>query len=136
MADGCDARGLAGGQQAPPDRSAEGCHALINDDTQTTATTIADVAVRDSSAIVCLRGEIDVANHDELRAALLAARASARELTIELAEVDFIDWTATAIIVGAINELRARGGRIELIAPRPHVCRLFRVMGLDELLSA
>ena len=127
--------GWRGDSRLLPIDTAEGCHTLINDESKTVAT-IADVALQGNSAVVSLRGEIDVANHDELRAALLAARASATELIIELSDVDFIDWTAAAIVVGAVNEVRARGGRIELVEPSPQVRRLFRVMGLDELLSA
>lgn len=97
---------------------------------------IADVIVCGTSAIVRLHGEIDVANHDELRAALRTARASATHLSIELADVEFIDWTATAIILGTVNELRARGGQITLIGARPQVRRMLFLLGLDELLSA
>ena len=107
---------------------------MISDDA--TTATIADVLVRESSATVRLRGEIDVANHDELRAALLAARAPTTELIIELTDLAFIDWTATAIVLGTVNEVRARGGRITLVEPRPQVRRLFYLMGLDGLLSA
>ena len=125
---------MARGKQAPLPLRAEGCQALISDDA--TTATIADVRVRESSAIVRLRGEIDVANHDELRAALRAARATTTELIIELTDLAFIDWTATAIVLSAVNDVRARGGRVTLVEPRPQVRRLFFLMGLDGPLSA
>jgi len=98
-------------------------------------TSTTHVAVRDSAVVLRLRGEIDLVNHEELRASLLAARAKATHLTIDMSDLAFIDNIGGGLILGAVNELRARHARVVLVGAQPSVRRLMFLLGLQDFLA-
>ena len=58
----------------------------------------------DDAAKVLVEGEVDVSNADQLRSAVDAALAgSAPEVTIDLAQVPYIDSTGIGVLVGAAH---------------------------------
>jgi anti-anti-sigma factor len=91
--------------------------------------------VSGGDALVALRGEFDLTNHDELRDALLAGRAAA-SLTVDLSEVRFIDWTGIALILAAATDMRDQGGRAVLASCSPAVRRILHALRVDYLLAS
>lgn len=85
--------------------------------------------------IVGLRGELDLAAADELRARLRAAcHATENRLIIDLAELTFIDSTGLSILVDFHEKTRQAGGAMVLVAPPPSVVRVLDITGLDKYL--
>lgn len=83
-------------------------------------------------------GEIDLRTAQLLRSRLIEI---GRELTatgvlrlvVDFADVAFCDASGLGALVGAHNDLRARGGELALARVRPAQRRLFQVTGLDRL---
>jgi anti-sigma B factor antagonist len=89
----------------------------------------------DGDAIVVrLRGDLDLYNVEQVRAALAGAvdRTPAR-LVVDLDQVDFVDSTALGALVEARRGLGA--GAFRVAAPRPEVRRALEVSGLDRHLD-
>jgi anti-sigma B factor antagonist len=84
-------------------------------------------------ALVALRGELDLAAAEELRARLRTACEEARgRIVLELSELEFVDSTGLSILVEYHQETRMAGGRLILVAPRPNVVRVLGITGLDR----
>ena len=66
--------------------------------------------------------------------ATLAVTAG-RNLTLDLAAVDFLTSTALTRFVRLDRALKTRGGRLTLVNVRPAVREVFAVTGLDRLLD-
>jgi anti-anti-sigma factor len=92
------------------------------------------VAVRPDSAE--LSGELDVTGVDELWAALdELVDSGCRLVTVDLADLDFLDAAGLGILVRAHCELVAAGGRLVLTGVRPAQHRLLEITGLDRVLA-
>ena len=73
----------------------------------------------DDAAKVLVEGEVDVSNADQLRSAVDAALAgSAPEVTIDLAQVPYIDSTGIGVLVGAATARRRPASSSSSRAPR------------------
>ena len=73
-----------------------------------------------------LRGELDMNGVIETERAIReAARLSATELTIDLAELTFMDLFGARTLLRVADEAQADGRRVVIANPRPHVRRLF-----------
>jgi anti-anti-sigma factor len=68
------------------------------------------------TAIVKLRGELDVSNKPCLTRALAGASEQATVL-VDLSECTFADSSVVTALVTASAELRERGGRLEVVIP-------------------
>ena len=68
------------------------------------------------TAIVKLRGELDLSTKTRLSRALAVASAQATVL-VDLSECTFADTTVVAALVAASADVRKRGGRLELVIP-------------------
>ena len=80
--------------------------------------------------IVALRGELDLADAEEVAAVLAAAAAGRRKMVVDLADLAFIDCRGAAALVRAQRLVRQAGGDLLLAAPRPLVQRVFVLSGL------
>ena len=79
-----------------------------------------------------LRGELEIANHDVISAVVCAAVARAPQvLRLDLAEVTFIDVASCRQFAELTREFRAVGGQLLLVAPKPAVERLLRLVRID-----
>ena len=85
---------------------------------------------------VLVSGEVDVSNADELRTALDQALSSgATELTVDLAEVPYIDSTGIGVLVGAAHHAAERGVRLEVARPQRNVARVLGLLGVTSELN-
>lgn len=99
------------------------CGITVNADTDT------------HSAVVVVRGEIDLASADALAATLdEQLRCGLRYVTIDLAAVTFLDSTALRMLLDAHNEFLAGNGTLTLTGVGNLAARLLRITGLDGVL--
>ncbi len=94
-----------------------------------------DLVVRDCAnyLIVALRGELDLADAEEVAAELAAVAAGRRKTVVDLADLAFIDCRGAAALARAQRRVRQAGGDLRLAAPRPLVQRVFVLSGLIDV---
>ena len=87
------------------------------------------------AVVVAVRGEIDLHNSPELRGDLLdlLARQSPNRLILNLAEVPYMDSSAVAVLVEALQKIRKTGGRIFLTSLQPRVKGLLEIARLGTI---
>lgn len=96
--------------------------------------------VRDgSTAVLRLRGELDVATAGRLRVRLNDLLEPARtdpvlRLVVDLSRLPFCDLSGIAVLLEAQNVLAARGGEVVLLRPPLVLRRALSALGLAELL--
>ena len=83
---------------------------------------------------VAVRGEIDIATSDELRSALLALfDQGARQVTVDLAELGFIDSTGLGALIRVLKHYRQEGGDLKLARPTRPVAKVLEITNLTKL---
>jgi anti-sigma B factor antagonist len=88
----------------------------------------------DGDVRVAVRGEIDIASSDELRAALLGLMdQGARHVVVDLAELDFIDSTGLGALIRVLKRYRTEGGDLKLANPTRPVAKVLEITSLDQL---
>jgi len=93
-----------------------------------------DVALHGTRATIWVAGELDLATRGELASALRAAQAAgALDLCLDLRAVDFLDAGSIGLLLGARQELEARGGSLQVRAASPPVLRVLEVLDLMAL---
>src|SRR5215213_2222306 len=87
------------------------------------------------AVVVAVRGEIDQHNSPELRGDLLdiLARQSPSRLVLNLGEVPYMDSSAVAVLVEALQKIRKTGGRIFLTSLQPRVKGLLEIARLGTI---
>lgn len=89
-----------------------------------------------AASAVVVSGEVDVSNADELRSALDTALASsAPALTVDLAEVPYIDSTGIGVLVGAAHRAAEKDVRLEVARPQRNVARVLGLLGVTAELN-
>jgi anti-sigma B factor antagonist len=89
---------------------------------------------RSGTVVLALNGDADLHSASELRVCLGAAiEAGAAVLVVDLSEVTFIDSMALGVLLEAMKRLRARGGVLRIVGPRPDVRRVFELTLLDRI---
>jgi anti-sigma B factor antagonist len=86
--------------------------------------------------VVVVHGEIDVATSPLLRRELneLVGRG-AHDITLEFADVSFVDSSGLGVLVGAYKRLRDGGdGGIRIVGAQPSVRKVFEITGLESAL--
>jgi len=86
-------------------------------------------------AFVTLKGDFDADNAPRVQEALAALTDREQPIIFLLmTELKYIDSAGLGVLVGALKQAAARGGRIVLIQPSPFVSRVLRVTALDKVL--
>lgn len=96
------------------------------------------VSTREESGrtVVTAAGEVDVYTAPKLDEALTAALADGADaLVVDLSGVDFLDSTGLSVLVKALEVLRGRGGRLDVVVAVERVAKVFRITGLDEMVA-
>ena len=88
-----------------------------------------------SAEIVVVRGEIDLATADAVRAELRAAFERAGTVVLDLREVDFMDTQGLAVVIEAQHAADDDGTRFAITRAPDHVHRLFDMIGLTPRLT-
>jgi anti-sigma B factor antagonist len=86
------------------------------------------------TAVVTVRGEIDVASAPELRTLLHDVCGSdASTVAVDLRAVTFLDSSALGVLVGALRRCRENESDFRLIIDSPRLLRIFDITGLTSV---
>ena|ERR1700722_15304668 len=86
------------------------------------------------AVIVNVQGEVDLHNSPELRSVLLSVLTPVpKRLILNLDKVPYMDSSAVAVLVEALQKLRPSGGRVMLICLQPRVRGLLEIARLDSI---
>lgn len=95
-----------------------------------------DISTDGDVSLVRVRGEIDVTTAPDLREVLLLAHdCTARDVTVDLRRVSFIDSKAIAILVHVHRDLAAVGHRLRIQNARGSVEKVLRLTGVTDYLA-
>ena len=101
-----------------------------------TGTDLVTDARREGDAVLAsLRGEIDLHNSPQVRAALLGMLQSQQpqRLVLNLSQVPYMDSSAIAVLVESLQKIRKTGGKIYLTDLQPRVKGLLEIARLDSI---
>ncbi|MEU5879316.1 STAS domain-containing protein [Spirillospora sp. NPDC047279] len=85
----------------------------------------------DGLTVVSLRGELDIANADDLRQELQSARREhGDDVVLDLADLEFMDSHGLSVIIAGFKAASAAGGGLVIAAPRPIVRRTLDITGI------
>jgi anti-sigma B factor antagonist len=85
--------------------------------------------------VLVLHGGADLHAAPELRDRLGAAiDAGDSGIVVDLTKTSFLDSTALGVLLGALKRLRESDGRIQIVASRPEIRRIFEITLLDQVL--
>jgi anti-anti-sigma factor len=78
--------------------------------------------------------EIDLANADSLRAALLAAaEAGTPVVVVDMTQTAFCDSTGLNVLVRAHKQLESLGRELRIVFREPTLLRIFTVTGINSM---
>lgn len=90
----------------------------------------------DGANKLLVAGEVDVSNADELRARVDSALEGADgSLTVDLAEVPYIDSTGIGVLVGAAHRASEAGKKLVVARPQKNVDRVLGLLGVADDLN-
>lgn len=90
---------------------------------------------RGTTHVVGMSGELDLATAPRLRDELRAVEASdAREIILDLADLNFMDSRGLTLIIGADARFKANGKRLKLLRGPAPVQRIFEITATVESL--
>ncbi len=93
------------------------------------------VDVEDSSVVVRVSGELDVATAPLLAAVLAGAEAGGPGAVVDLSDVTFIDTRSVGVIAAAHERLGSCSVGLTIRAPSPVARRLLELVGLTRLIE-
>jgi anti-sigma B factor antagonist len=95
------------------------------------------VEVTGGVPVVAAPEEIDIANADALRAALLQAAARGHgTLVVDMSRTRFCDSSGLHALVAAHRRARAEDGEVLLVIPDPAVLRVFALTAMDRVIPS
>lgn len=90
-----------------------------------------------AGAVIELTGDLDYHTAPEVRAALLATDLHrGQQLVLDLTGLSFCDSSGITVLIAARNHALASDATIALAAVPDRVSRIFRIVGLDQVLPA
>ncbi len=95
-------------------------------------------ARQEGSEVFCtIAGEIDLHTSPELRTELLdiLQKTAAKNLTLDLSNVPYMDSSAIAVMVEALQRLRKLGGSVALTHLQPRVKGLLEIARLNTIFT-
>lgn len=92
----------------------------------------------DGSAVLAVRGELDLCTSPELWSAtaeVVAQLPPDTDLVLDARRLEFLDAAGLGVLVRLDNALRAAGSSLRVQEPPPPVRKVFEITELDHLLS-
>tara|TARA_Y100001935_G_C16903398_1_gene312819 strand:+ start:35 stop:349 length:315 start_codon:yes stop_codon:yes gene_type:complete len=91
---------------------------------------------RDNWVILQINGEIDMATGPELRQRIVQyVQEGHVHIVIDLTDVDFIDSTGLGVLIGGLKRTRSHGGDLQCIGLSESLKEMFKLTGLDAVLT-
>src|SRR5918995_39611 len=79
-------------------------------------------------------GELDLYTCPEFENELMRVISNGAEhVVVDLTQTTFIDSTALGVLLGALESLRARDGRLSVVSADDNILRVFEVTGLHPI---
>lgn len=86
--------------------------------------------------VVVAPEEIDIANAEALRSALLKAAANGHgRLVVDMPQTRFCDSSGLHTLAAAHNRAQAEGREVLLVIPSPPVLRVFALTAMDRVVA-
>lgn len=92
-----------------------------------------DVQREGDDAVVHLAGELDISTSPDLQDALAELTNAPRRVAVDLSDLEFMDSTGLAALLGAHKALSEHGGTLELRHPSKMIVNLVQITGLDDV---
>jgi anti-sigma B factor antagonist len=87
-------------------------------------------------AVVTVEGEVDAANVDDVRRAIVRGAAGADLVVVDLTEATYMDSSMIGLLLTVAKELREQRGDLRVVAPETGRCRRVLVLsGVEDLFS-
>jgi anti-sigma B factor antagonist len=87
------------------------------------------------SMVITIHGDLDIVTSPRLDQCLTQAQSTHRQIILDLADVDFLDTSALAVIVGHWKKLEAAGGMLALAGARYRYTKTLWITGLADKLT-
>jgi anti-anti-sigma factor len=92
-----------------------------------------ELAAGDSTHVIALTGELDVATVEAFNAAVeRAVSDGVAAVVADLTQVTFIDSSGLAAMLGALRSLDHAGARLVIACANPTVLRVFEITGTEQ----
>jgi anti-sigma B factor antagonist len=85
--------------------------------------------------VISIRGDLDIVTSPQLDDCLAQTRRDGDQIVLDLANVDFMDTSALAVIVGHWKKIEARGGTLALAGARYRYTKTLWITGLADRLA-
>ncbi|MBM6754990.1 STAS domain-containing protein [Collinsella tanakaei] len=83
--------------------------------------------------LISVAGEVDISNVDALRDRIdLALEQPTAKITLDFANVSYIDSTGIGVLVGAAHHAAEHEKGFEVINAQPNVMRVAQLLGVDR----
>lgn len=107
----------------------------MSDAQPATSDIVPAVRLEGDTLVLGVRGEIDLHNSPDLRTELLDLlnRQSPKRLVLNLAQVPYMDSSAIAVMVEALQKVRKAGGKVLLTDLQPRVKSLLEIARLGSI---
>ena len=93
-------------------------------------------AEKAGKTLVTVVGEVDVSNAGELREAVDSAlEVAPAAVSVDLAEVSYIDSTGIGVLVGAATRAQEAGVAFSVAHPQTNVKRVLGLLGVERQLN-
>lgn len=90
----------------------------------------------EDKAVVKVVGELDLATAPRLRQALAdLSKKGAKQVTVDLAEMEFIDSTGLSVLIAAWKRMRENGGDLALQSPNALAMKVFEITGATSVFT-
>jgi anti-sigma B factor antagonist len=90
---------------------------------------------RGDSIVIAIHGDLDIVTSPLLDDRMTQAQSTHQRVILDLADVDFLDTSALAVIVGHWKKLAAAGGMLALAGARYRYTKTLWITGLADKLT-
>jgi anti-sigma B factor antagonist len=85
--------------------------------------------------VITIRGDLDIVTSPQLDECLTSAEGTHIRIILDLTDVDFLDTSALAVIVGHWKKAEAAGGTLALAGARYRYTKTLWITGLADKLT-
>jgi anti-anti-sigma factor len=90
---------------------------------------------RGESVVITVHGDLDIITSPRLDESLIRVQGTHQRVILDLSDVDFLDTSALAVIVGHWKKLESTGGMLALAGARYRYTKTLWITGLADKLT-